>query len=262
MPARLRCYGRVEGHRAFLPARRSTVEGMTLGERLRAAIDRKNKSHAWVAQEVGITAASLSAILTGKTADPSFFTVLAIARTIDEPLSAIVDDPLVYWNAEELARLGDVGEWLVQRTKRNGAGQALEVPARKKSGSRIARVMPVAASRVASYPDASELPRKRIPAKWVQAQANVVFEVHGESMTGENIHPGDLLYVHRERDIAKALGKIVVCVVDDMVLVKRLQTNDEKLLLKSANPAHHDFEVDENSERFRLIGIVVGSSRT
>jgi transcriptional regulator with XRE-family HTH domain len=44
---------------------------MSLGERLRAAIDGKNISHAWVAGEVGITPASLSAILTGKTADPS-----------------------------------------------------------------------------------------------------------------------------------------------------------------------------------------------
>jgi transcriptional regulator with XRE-family HTH domain len=83
-------------------ARAVPSPAMTLGERLRAAIDRNNKSHAWVAQEAGITPASLSAILTGKTGDPSFFTVLAIARTLGEPLSAIMDDPLHYWTSEEL----------------------------------------------------------------------------------------------------------------------------------------------------------------
>lgn len=235
---------------------------MTLGERLRAAIDRKNKSHAWVAEEVGMTAASLSAILTGKTADPGFFTILAIVRVIDEPLSAIVDDPLTFWNADELAQLHDVGGWLVQRTKREGAGKPLEVPPRKKGRSAKARVHPVAAGGVEVYPDAVETRRQRIPAKYARLHANAVFSVSGESMTGENIFRGDLLYVHRTPDPPEAVNRIVVCSVDDMILVKRLRIRGRKLVLESANPAYKSMTVDENSSRFRLIGIVVGTSRT
>lgn len=234
---------------------------MTLGQRLRAAIDRKNKAHGWVAEEVGITPASLSAILTGKTADPSFFTVLAIARVIGEPLSAIVDDPLHYWTAEELAELNELGQWLTKRAVRETAGSPLAIPPRKKTGG-FASVLPVAATPgFVLYPDAFELPKKRIPARYQRMKADAVFSVSGESMTGEDIRPGDLLYVHRTPDIKEALGRIVVCVVDDMILVKRLETRGRQLLLKSANPAHEGMLVDESSSRFELVGIVVAKGR-
>lgn len=240
-----------------------TVGAMNLGERLRAAINAKKISQAWVAEEVGITPASLSAILTGKTTNPSFFTVLAIARAIKEPLSAIVDDPLKFWSADELERLGVFGAYLVERTTREHAGTALEIPPRKKFRPATTQVQPVAATEGGVlYPDAFELPRKRIPAKYTRKHVNVVFSVSGESMTGENIFPGDLLYVHRTAETDDAVGRIVVCAVDDMVLVKRLRTRGRNLVLESAHPAHKPMVIDENSSRFRLIGIVVGTSRT
>jgi len=239
-----------------------TVAAMTLGERLRAAIDAKNMSHSWVAEQVGITTSSLSDILTGKTADPRFFTVLAITRAIGEPLNVIADDPLNYWTADELARLAETGEWLTRRTKREHAGTPLAIPPRKKYGGTHAKVHPVAASSGGViYPDALEMPRKRIPAKYQRQNANAVFSVSGESMTGEDILPGDLLYVHRTPDIAAAIGRIVVCTVDDMVLVKRLGTRERSLVLESANPAHKTMSIDEDSSRFELIGIVVARDR-
>jgi SOS-response transcriptional repressor LexA len=240
-----------------------TVGAMKLGERLRAVIDAKNKSHAWVAGEVGMTPAALSNILTGTTTDPSFFTVLAIARVIDEPLSAIVDDPRIFWTNEEVGRLRETGDWLVNRTALTHAGTPLEIPARKKGRRKLSSVHPVAASPgVALYPDAFELTKRRIPARYQLLRANAIFSVQGESMTGENIFPGDLLYVHRTKATDEAIGRIVVCTVDDMILVKRLGTRGRKLLLKSAHEGHQPMVVDENSSRFRLIGIVVGTSRT
>jgi SOS-response transcriptional repressor LexA len=240
-----------------------TVGAMKLGERIRAAIDAKNKSHAWVAEEVGMTAGALSQILTGVTEDPGFFTVLGIARAIDEPLSAIVDDPTIFWTNEELGRLRETGEWIVKRTTHEHAGTPLEIPPRKKGRSKQEAVHPVAASAgVVLYPDAFEEPRRRIPARYKQLHANAVFSVKGESMIGDNIFPSDLLYVRRTHDIAEAIGRIVVCTVDDMILVKRLDIRGRKLVLKSAHPDHEPMLVDENSSRFRLIGIVVGTSRT
>lgn len=240
-----------------------TVGAMKLGERIRAAIDAKNISHAWVAEQVGMTPGALSNILTGVTKDPSFFTVLAIARAIKEPLSAIVDDPHIFWTNEELGRLRENGEWIVKRTAPEHAGTLLEIPPRKKGRSAQAKIHQVAAgSGVVLYPDAFEQKKKRIPPRYKAMGADAVFSVQGESMTGENILPSDLLYVHRTRATTEAVGRIVVCTVDDMILVKRLGTRGRKLLLKSAHPGHKVMDVDENSSRFRLIGIVVGTSRT
>jgi SOS-response transcriptional repressor LexA len=236
---------------------------MTLGERLRAVIDAKNLTHAWVAAEVGMTKTALSNILTGTSKDPSFFTVLAIARVIKEPLSAIVDDPSIFWTNEELDRLRETGDWLVRRTSPETAGTPVEIPPRKKGRATRATVLPVAASAdMEIYPDAFEMPKRRIPKRYAKLHANAVFSVQGESMTGENIHPSDLLYVHRTKATAEAIGRIVVCTVDDMILVKRLSTRGRKLILSSAHPGHKPMTVDEDSSRFRLIGIVVGTSRT
>jgi SOS-response transcriptional repressor LexA len=256
-------HGRPEHHLTESRSGGGTVGSMTLGERLRALIDAKNISHAWVAEQVGITTASLSDILTGKTENPSFFTVLGIMRAIGEPLSAMGDDPLSSWSAEELRRLNEFAVWLTQRTTREHAGTPITIPPRKKFGGRSATVHPVAASSGGVlYPDALEMPRKRIPAKYARMNANAVFSVHGESMIGEDIRPGDLLYVHRTPDVAAAIGRIVVCTVDDMVLVKRLGTRGRSLLLESANPAHPPMSIDEESSRFELIGVVVATSRT
>lgn len=202
---------------------------MTLAKRLRAAIEGKNISQAWVAEEVGMTPSALNLILTGKSQDPSFFTVLAIARAIGEPLSAIVDDPLHYWTDEELSRLAGFGSWLVERTTREQAGRPLEIPPRKRKSAGT-KVHPVAATSGVIYPDASELSKRRIPKRY--AKADAVFTVHGESMTGANIYPGDLLYRGRN------------------------------LLLESAHPDHDPMIIDEASARFSLIGIVIGTSRT
>src|SRR5258708_27345806 len=243
-----------------------TVGAMKLADRLRAVIEAKHISQAWVAEEVGMTPGALSNILTGTTNDPSFFTVLAIARVIKEPLSAIVDDPSIFWTNEELTRLREMGEWLVKRTTPEHPRTLLEIPPRKKGRSKqmAMAVHPVAAGAgMVLYPDSFELPKNhRIPARYKNLHANAVFSVQGESMTGENIFPNDLLYVHRTRDTAEAIGSIVVCTVDDMILVKRLGIRKRKLILESAHRGHKTMTVDEDSSRFRLIGIVVGTSRT
>jgi SOS-response transcriptional repressor LexA len=257
-------YGKPEHHFYCAFYGRSTFGVMTLGDRIRAAIEAKHMSQAGVAEEVGMTPGALSNILTGVTKDPSFFTVVAIARVLKEPLSALVDDPRVFWTNEELSRLRETGEWLVKRTSSEHVGTPVEIPPRKKGRPvrREPRIHPVAAGAgTVLYPDAFEMPRARIPARY-KKHANAVFSVQGESMTGENILPGDLLFVHRTRDVAAAIGRIMVCTVDDMILVKRLKTRGRKLILESSHPDHKAMTVDEDSSRFRLIGVVVGTSRT
>jgi len=210
-----------------------------------------------------MTPGALSNILTGTTNDPSFFTVLAIARAIKEPLSAIVDDPSIFWTNEELSRLRETGEWLIKRTTPDDAGTLLEIPPRQKGRSKQVTVHPVAASAgVALYPDAFELPKRRIPARYKNLHPDAVFSVQGDSLTRENIFPGDLLYVHCTRATAEAIGRIVVCEVDGLILVKRLGTRGRKLILETAHRGHKAITIDEESSRFRLIGIVVGTSRT
>ena len=235
---------------------------MQLGERLRALIDRKNLAHRWVAEEVGITAPALSRILDGTTRDPSFFTVYAIAVAIKEPISAIVGDSPFIWSTQDLDELAGHGEWIVDRTKGRSVVTPLAIPERRKAGGTSTKVIPVAATpRSGLEPAAFELPSRRIPPKMKELRAARVFQVVGESMTGAGYEDGDLVYVSPHREPRTAIGKVVVCTVDGVPLLKHLRTRGRKLLLESAHPSHPPMPVDEESERFRLVGIVVGKSR-
>jgi SOS-response transcriptional repressor LexA len=235
---------------------------MHLGERLRALIDGKNLAHRWVAEEVGITAAALSRILDGTTRDPSFFTIYAIAVAIKEPISAIVGDSPFIWSTEDLDQLSEHGEWIVERTKGRQVVSPLPIPERRRAGGKVTKVIPVAAShRSGLEPSAFEQPNKRIPREMKDRGANGVFQVVGESMTGAGYEDGDLVYVRPNREPQSAVGKVVVCLVDGTPLIKHLRTRGRKLLLESAHPDHPPMPINEDSERFKLIGIVIGKSR-
>jgi transcriptional regulator with XRE-family HTH domain len=123
------------------------VKRAAIGERLRSAIEAKGMKHSWVAMEAGITAATLSNILTGRTSDPSLSVVLAIARAIGQPLAAILDEP-----SEPLLD----SEQVVLR-------QAIDILERRILRS-PARAFPLAASDRRSSSEADALPRHDIPA--------------------------------------------------------------------------------------------------
>src|SRR5437016_5320638 len=113
---------------------------MKLGERIRELVDAKNLTHSWVAVEAGMTPTAFSRILKGVTADPSFFTVLSIARVIKEPISAIAGDAPNIWSNEDLERLASDSTWVAARIRRNESGSLLEVPPRRKRGSGAERI--------------------------------------------------------------------------------------------------------------------------
>ena len=235
---------------------------MNLGERLRALIDAKNLAHAWVAEEVSITAASLSRILDGTTKDPSFFIIYSIAVTIKEPLSAIVGDSPFIWTQDDLDRLAKDGEWLVEKLRGRQVMTPLAIPERQKPGTSPTKVIPVAATPHSGIePDAFELRRKRIPREMKEHGASRVFQVVGESMTGAGYEDGDIVYVRPNREPRSAVGKVVVCTVDGKPLLKHLRVRGKRLLLESSHPDHPPMPVDEESERFRLVGIVVGKAQ-
>ncbi|HET7434112.1 MAG TPA: S24 family peptidase [Thermoanaerobaculia bacterium] len=231
---------------------------MKLGERIRELVDAKNLTHSWVATEAGMTPTTFSRILNGETEDPSFFTILRIALVINEPISAIAGDAPQVWSNQDLERLAADTSWLASRAVRTKTSTMLDMPPRAKS-SGPKPVVPVAADRGATLePESFELPAARIPAEFRKRGADAVFSVIGESMTGAGYHEGDTVYVASTRDVRSAENKIVVCTVDGVPLLKLLRISGRKLVLESAHPDHPPRTIDEDAERFRLRGIVVG----
>jgi len=232
---------------------------MKLGERIRELITEKNISQDWVANEVGMTPAALSNILTGKTTDPSFFTVFAIARALNEPLSAITNDSPLIWLSAEIDRLTNAAETIIDKiTLPERPHDVVEIPPRRKRGSTVAaRAVRTKHVHIRSGVVESKKP---IPKQY-KGDADAAFQVIGDAMAGANIHPGDLLYVKRTSRIDAAVGKIVVFSYRGDLMVRRLAVRGNHLLLRSPSHRHPMHVVDEKSNGFELIGIVVAVKR-
>ena len=85
------------------------------------------------------------------------------------------------------------------------------------------------------------------------------FRVIGDSMTGANIHDGDLLVV--DRSIEPKHGHIVLAVINNEYTVKRLYrlySMDGVIELHAENPTYPPIRFQEHDE-LQVWGVVVGS---
>ncbi len=77
--------------------------------------------------------------------------------------------------------------------------------------------------------------------------------VHGESMTGAGILPGDIVVVRRQPRAEP--GEIVVALVGDEATVKRLRVRGKRVELHPENPAFEPIVPDP--KQFSLLGKVI-----
>ncbi len=83
-------------------------------------------------------------------------------------------------------------------------------------------------------------------------------KVSGDSMTGAGIFDGDLIVVDRSQ--FPAAGKIVVVALNGEITVKRIQYQQEKILLCPENEKYATIALDSH-EGFEFYGVVIGIIR-
>jgi len=89
--------------------------------------------------------------------------------------------------------------------------------------------------------------------------ADFLLRVRGESMRNIGIMDGDLLAVHKTKNINK--GQVVVARVDDEVTVKRFEQQGGEILLHPENDEMSTIRVDLNFQDFDIEGVAVGIIR-
>ena len=90
-------------------------------------------------------------------------------------------------------------------------------------------------------------------------KADFLLRVRGESMRNIGIMDGDLLAVHKTKNISK--GQVVVARVDDEVTVKRFEQRGNEVLLHPENDDMSTIRVDLNYQSVDIEGIAVGIIR-
>jgi DNA polymerase V len=86
--------------------------------------------------------------------------------------------------------------------------------------------------------------------------ATFFFRVMGDSMTGANIHDGDMLVV--DRSIEAKHRHIVLAVINNEYTVKRLYYHEGVIELHAENPAYAPIRFQEHEE-LQVWGVVVGT---
>jgi repressor LexA len=90
-------------------------------------------------------------------------------------------------------------------------------------------------------------------------RADYLLRVRGSSMQEAGILDGDLLAVHRSKEVHN--GQIVVARLDDEVTVKRFKRKGNHVSLLPENPEFEPIEIDLTRQALEIEGIGVGVIR-
>jgi transcriptional regulator with XRE-family HTH domain len=85
--------------------------------RLREAIDRSSQKHYLIAEDAGVTRATLSRILTGVHAQPRFETILRIAHAVGENVGYLAGEQGFSLSSEQRAKVETAAVILIDLTR-------------------------------------------------------------------------------------------------------------------------------------------------
>ena len=223
-------------YRCFFPPLRAwtPVRSVNWRERLRAAVEKSGKKHSAIAVEAGVDPATLSRILNGRM-QPAFDTVVKVAHAVGENVGWLLDERGFSLSGDEQRQLSNVIRFLDDSIIGTASGR-----------------------RGRQEPNAVSVNAADIPRTYTVRGARLAYEASGDAMIGVGIADRDLLFVKPTRNAREAGGKVVVCGLDAGDYARVLDVRDGRTRLISRNPRYMPIEIPEESQRFELIGIVVG----
>lgn len=242
-----------------------------ISARLRQLLEQRGLTQTRVAELAGVPIETVNRIVKGVTKNPGVHTLAKLAGALDVTVGWFLGEKGFEFTPErrgELRRFLGWAEELLKVTQPDNtelqAPNASAVVLGRKPAHRVqrhGRATPVSATDWReSFGDRLEEREVEIPEQFAQRGATLIFRAEGESMIGEHIADGDLLYVVEEPDPRRARGRIVVCVVSGSPYVKRLELTAGKIRLVSANERFPPMVFDEDHVEWSLVGIVVGWS--
>jgi SOS-response transcriptional repressor LexA len=225
-------------------------------DRLRQAVDATGK-HSVVAADAGIHPSSLSEIL-NRVTRPQLETVIDICRACGVTVGWILGEQGFELGDADYEQMTAIQGWTTQKLEeRNARGLT-----KSRGPARTVSVFPaVATQRGETWTDPDEISDRDIPRESQNLGANAVFVTRGDSMIDAGIFEGDFLFVRKSRNWRVANQHVVVCRLEGTFTVKRLVVQNDTITLVSAKKGLEPVTINEEAERFELIGIVVGVAR-
>lgn len=203
-------------------------------ERLREAVSRSGRKHSAIAHDAGVAPETLSRILNGAHQNPAFATIVRIAHAVEENVGWLANERGFVLSTDEQKQLQKAVSILSDALR---------------SSKRRERQAP----NTAAVAQPGEIPRP-----YVNRGARLVYEATDDSMIGAGIAEHDLLFVKPLRSTREATGRVVICRISGEDYVKVLDVRGGHIRLMSRNDQYPPIELSETSQRFELVGVVVG----
>ena len=240
---------------------------MDIASRLRDLLAQRRLTQSRVAELADIPNETLNRIVKGTTTNPRVETLGKIADALGVTVGWLLGEKGFEFSHEDRAELRRFivwGESILKATQPEKTDlqppNVSAVMLGRKPTLRRGRVTPLANDWRESFGERREEREVDIPQRFAELGATLVFRAEGESMIGEHIAHGDLLYVREVADPRNARNRVVLCIVSGSPYVKRLELATRRIRLVSANERFAPMAFDENSVEWSLIGIVVGWS--
>ncbi len=218
-----------------------------LGDRLRLAIKASGKSRAEIAEEAETTEETLSRIVNGRVVNVSRDLLERIASAAGTTAAYLLGgtSPLSPDDREVLLRFRD---WIDDKLPKIDARAEPNAVLVASAVSDLHTADMIADRNVVSLD---------VPAAFARRDVQHVLHASGDSMTGAGIMNGDTLYAITPPQ-EPPVGTVIACRLRGEIYVKRVATEHGRLLLLSANPQYVAIRVDQESDDFEMIGIVIG----
>jgi len=122
-------------------------------------------------------------------------------------------------------------------------------------GAFVPAVVPILGQvRAGSLAEAIELADGYVAVQAEVAETTFALRVIGESMSGIDIHDGDIVLVDRASRISP--GDVVVARVGDEATIKTFRRDKNRIILHAENPDFQDIVPDRSGPDFEILGRV------
>jgi transcriptional regulator with XRE-family HTH domain len=235
---------------------------LPIGERLRRAIVRSGLTQKEVAFRASMDQSALSDIVTGTAPRPSFESVEKIVRALELSFSEVFDEPRLRLSAED-AELSRNFQGFLNRLLATDAAlkKGVTPPGRISSrrGKNEAKVLNTRAHKkeVLKHADVELIENPTIPARYQPEGARYAYTVLSDVMLEEGIMEGSTIYVRHTAHYEGADDQIVICKVNDALLLRRLDYTSGRISLHSAHPSYEPILIDKKLMKFVMVGVVV-----
>lgn len=105
-----------------------------------------------------------------------------------------------------------------------------------------------------SLTEAVEFADGYVPVEAGRAASSFALVVRGESMSGREIHDGDIVLVAHDATIKT--GDVVVAMIGEEATVKTFTRHENRVVLRAENPDYEDIVPAADGPEFRILGRV------